>query len=104
MIDENTSDGYHTFKELYEHRMALTSALTRHVKAYRSLKHNDGTMFNDMFIVMFYIADKQCSYHYSIKDWEYFNHLEIREFAEEWNGHSSDDVINTLLEKDTNDI
>jgi len=28
MIDENTSDGYHTFKELYEHRMALTSTLT----------------------------------------------------------------------------
>jgi len=98
MIDENTTDDYHTFRELYEHRMALTSALTRHVKSYRSLKHNDGTMFDDMFIVVFYINGKQCSYHYPIRFWEFFDHCAIKEKAEEWDGHTSDDVIN-ILEK-----
>ena len=99
MIDENTSDGYHTFKELYEHRMALTVQVTKSLStmAYKSKKHSDGTMFDNYFIVVFYVDGKQCSYHYHLDNWKYFNHLDEVEFAEEWDGHTADDVVKICL-------
>lgn len=68
---ELISDGYHTFKELYAHRVKLFVALcnsvydrnknwnnNREVQSsyqenefpWKSLKHADGTMYNGMFI------------------------------------------------------
>jgi hypothetical protein len=88
------SDGCHTFEELYDHRMALTVQLTKHVPAYRAYKHNDGTMYKNYFVVMFYIDNKQCSYHYHMDNWGYFDHLETLLKAEVWDGHTAEDVLN----------
>ena len=45
------SDGYHTFDELYYHRMMLFSVIcnTYKDKAWKSWLHDDGTMYNDYF-------------------------------------------------------
>jgi hypothetical protein len=47
-IDENTSDGYHTFKELYEFRLLYNAslfnewALSNKYDVHKSKKHSDG--------------------------------------------------------------
>ena len=98
---DKLSDGYHTFDELYYHRMALTARLTHFIPAHRSRKHHDGTMFAYSFIVVFYVDHIQCSYHYNLKYWDLFDHIETREFADEWDGHTPEDVTKILLKKDT---
>ena len=44
------SDGYHTFDELYFHRMILFSIICKTFKdsSWRSRKHHDNTMFEDI--------------------------------------------------------
>ena len=44
----NISDGYHTFDELYYHRMILFSVICNQNKklAWKSWLHDDGTMFD----------------------------------------------------------
>lgn len=48
-----TSDGYHTFDELYHHRAVLFSVIvaTFPGRSWKSLHHHDGTMYDGMFIV-----------------------------------------------------
>ena len=92
-IDENTSDGYHTFKELYHHRMILFAALCKAYRllAWKSRKHHDGTMFgDDWFIVGIETPEGQYTYHYD-EGWELFDVREL-EFAPEWDGHKPDDI------------
>ena len=42
------SDGYHSYNELYKHRMILFSIICNqnHEVAWKSLLHHDGTMFD----------------------------------------------------------
>ena len=87
-----TSDGYHSFDELYDHRMSLTSALTQHVGGIKSKLHSDGDMFKDYFIIVFQLNGNQCSYHYHMDNWDCFDHLREVERAPEWNGHTANDV------------
>ena len=49
---KDISDKWHTFGDLYYHRMILTLALMRQNKdkAWKSKQHHDGTMFEDSFI------------------------------------------------------
>lgn len=96
-IDENTSDGYHTFKELYHHRMILFAALcnAHPDKAWKARKHHDGTMFGEeWFVVGIETLQGQYTYHYD-EGWELFNVKEL-EFAPEWDGHKPDDVDRLL--------
>lgn len=95
------SDGYHTFAELYAHRRALTAALARAfgAGAWRSRLHHDGTMYDGMFIVGFYLPNVgDVSYHYELKHWEEFEHVPVRKLAPHWDGHTSDDVVRRLLQ------
>jgi hypothetical protein len=100
---KDISDTYHTIGELYEHRMVLTAALfnTWHRNSYitcgKSWLHHDDTMFDGMFIVFAEIDGDQISYHYNADHWDLFDILEI-EKAPEWDGHSSDDVVASLIE------
>ena len=52
-ITGETSDGYHTFNELYHHRAVLFSVIVANYpdRAWKSKKHHDGTMYDGMFIV-----------------------------------------------------
>ncbi len=51
-VTGSTSDGYHTFDELYHHRAVLFSVIVAMFRgrSWKSLHHHDGTMYDGMFI------------------------------------------------------
>ncbi len=97
------SDGYHTFNELYEFRKLYNAALFNELgsrdpyMAHKSYKHADGELCfgGGWFIVTAYLNGKQISNHYENKDWNLFK-IEERQIADEWDGHTSQDVIERL--------
>ncbi len=103
-------DGYHTFGELYDHRITLFIALCRHMhellgienpgkfKTWRSKKHADGSSFDGWFIMgIGKEKGKQITYHLPLSRWEETHFVEENlEFAPEWDGHTSDDVLTRL--------
>lgn len=107
-IDENTSDGFHTFKELYQHRQALTMALFRALLndsgaglAWRSLLHHDGEVpfGGGWFIVGVELKGYgTITYHYEDKYWSDFNIPGVLtlERAPEWDGADADEVVMRL--------
>lgn len=92
------SDGYHTFNELYYHRMILFAVIcnTFPEKAWKSWKHSDGTMYDDYFIVGVTIEGVgDYSYHYHKDNWEFFKVKELPA-APEWDGHMPSDIRRLL--------
>lgn len=91
------SDGYHTFNELYYHRMILFATICNQnkEKASKSWKHHDGTMFEDYFIVGIDTPDGQFSYHYHKDHWHLFEVQEL-DLAPVWDGHEPKDVTRLL--------
>lgn len=97
-ITGETSDGYHTFNELYHHRAVLFSVIISIFpdRAWKSKKHHDGTMFDGMFIVGIDTPDGQATYHYDIDPyWEMFN-CRILDNAPEWDGHTPAQAIERI--------
>lgn len=96
-VNGSTSDGYHTFDELYHHRMILFSIICNQNKenAWKSLKHHDGTMYDDYFIVGITTTEGDYTYHYHIDNWHYFDVKELP-LAPEWDGHKPDDITRLL--------
>ena len=92
------SDGYHTFNELYYHRMCLFSIIVKQNKnlAWKSKLHSDGTMFDNYFIVGIDTPNGQATYHYHIEHWDMFDCVELSN-APEWDGHTAEDAIKRLL-------
>lgn len=87
------SDGYHTFDELYFHRMVLFSVVCNMNTYYswKSWKHHDGTMYDDYFIVGVNTPEGQYSYHCHKDHWDDFKVKEL-DSAPEWDGHEPSDV------------
>lgn len=97
-IDGDTSDGYHTFNELYHHRAILFSVIVKAFsdKAWKSLRHHDDTMYDGMFIVGIDTPDGQATYHYDIDPyWDIFECREL-ERAPEWDGHTPAQAIERI--------
>jgi hypothetical protein len=96
-IDGNTSDGYHTFNELYHHRMVLFSLICNTYKhlAWKSKLHADGTMYDNYFIVGVKTPEGDYTYHYHMDHWDMFEVAEIG-FAPEWDGHKPSDITRLL--------
>lgn len=97
-ITGETSDGYHTFNELYHHRAVLFSVIVANYKdlAWKSVRHHDGTMYDGMFIVGIDTPDGQATYHYNIDPyWDMFD-CKVREFAPEWDGHTPAQAIERI--------
>lgn len=109
------SDGYHTFEELYDHKITLYIALCKAIKGlsdlsfemgdnkdivipvWRSELHSDGSRYNGWFILgMKDLKGQQITYHLPIKEWENTNFAETFEKAPEWDGHTSQDVLNRI--------
>lgn len=92
------SDGYHTFNELYHHRAVLFSVICNSFKslAWKSKKHNDGTMYNGMFIVGIATPKGNATYHYDIEP--YWNMFDVKELdkAPEWDGHTPSEAIERI--------
>lgn len=98
VITGETSDGYHTFNELYHHRAVLFSVIIKAFpdRAWKARKHHDGSMYDGMFIVGIETPDGQATYHYDIEPyWDMFNCKEL-EYAPEWDGHTPDEAIRRI--------
>ena len=94
-INGETSDGYHTFNDLYHHRAVLFSVIVRDHQniAWKARKHHDGTMYDGMFIVGIETPKGQATYHYDLDPyWDMFD-CEERECAPEWDGHTPDEAV-----------
>ncbi len=97
-ITGDTSDGYHTFNELYRHRAILFSVICneRPDVAWKSKRHHDGTMYDGMFIVGIDTPEGQATYHYDIEPyWNLFRVKEL-ELAPEWDGHTPGEAIRRI--------
>lgn len=90
---DGISDGSHTFKELYEHRCKLFAVICNTYKdsAWKSKLHDDGTMYEDYFIVGITTKEGDYTYHYHINEWELFNVNEMNN-APKWDGHTARDI------------
>ena len=103
-IDGNTSDGYHTFNELYEFRKAYNVALFNEwasngkCSVHKSWRHNDGELCfgGGWFIVVAVLPQGQISNHYEAKDWGLFSVLETERALFEFDGHTGSDVVERL--------
>ena len=97
-ITGDTSDGYHTFNELYDHRAKLFSVIVRCFKdrSWKSKLHHDGTMYEGMFIVGIETSQGQATYHYDIDP--YWNVFDCKELARapEWGGHTPEQAISRI--------
>jgi hypothetical protein len=103
-IDGKTSDGYHTFNELYEFRKAYNAALFNEWAAggkcsvHKSWRHHDGELCfgGGWFIVVAVLPDGQISNHYEAKDWDLFAVPETERALFEFDGHTGADVVERL--------
>lgn len=94
LTKKDISDGSHTFGELYEHRTALFSVIcnTYKDKAWWSLLHADGTMFDDdLFIAGIETPDGQYTHHCKLSYLHWFQDLPQLAFAPEHDGHKPKD-------------
>jgi hypothetical protein len=96
-------DGYHTFEELYDHRITLYITLCAilrlhtNLPIWRSKKHSDGTEWKGWFILgISEMKGRQITYHLPIERWDETTYALTYEQAPEWDGHTSDDVISRL--------
>jgi len=105
-INGETSDGYHTFNELYRFRLLYNAALFNawvfapdvlRFDVHKSWRHYDGEecFGGGWFIVMATLPTGQISNHYEAKDWDLFQ-IPERERADEWDGHTASDVERRL--------
>lgn len=96
-ITGSTSDGYHTFDELYYHRMVLFSVICNTYKdsSWKSKLHFDGDMFDNYFIVGVDTPQGNYTYHYHIDHWSMFDVIEFPR-APEWDGHKPEDIVRLI--------
>jgi hypothetical protein len=95
----DVSDGYHTFDDLYRHRYALFVALAVSYPnlSWCSLLHDDGTMFEDSFIVGMDLPTGMISYHLPMREYEWVSKkIKVIGNAPKWDGHTPEDVIDRL--------
>ncbi len=100
------SDGYHTFDELYEHRYKLFAVMLclfqqRTInKTWMSKLHEDGSMYDDMFVAGATINDgENISYHLPMSEWEDLAEvIPVLDKAPPFDGHTSFDVLNSLTQ------
>lgn len=108
------SDGYHSFKELYDHRITLFVALARLCRTqelsvgtvllnpfvWRSKRHSDGEPCfgtgTQYVLGIGSFPGLQITYHIPIGRWDETNFAETLEKAPEWDGHTSEDVLERL--------
>lgn len=106
VITDDISDGYHTFGELYNHRISLFMLLCKVIAnngggVWKSKAHSDGSVWDGWFILGIYKENgRQITYHLPMSEWHKCYFAEDLDKAPDWDGHTSDDVIvriNTLL-------
>jgi hypothetical protein len=103
-VTGETSDGYHTFNELYEFRKVYNAALFNEWAAqgkygvHKSIRHHDGEecFGGGWFIVVALLPTGQISNHYEMADWDLFNVPSFDKAQYEFDGHTPQDVVTRL--------
>lgn len=109
-VRPHVSDGYHTFDELYDHRCLLWIFGLKYLKGglietgndqegdvWRTTKHSDGSEWGGWFLLGCCTEyGKQMTYHLPMKYWAYCNFAETLDQAPEFDGHSSNDVLERI--------
>jgi hypothetical protein len=97
------SDGYHTFSELYDHRVKLWIALCCLYKAldlgkvWRSKKHSDGAVWEGWFLLGIETTPgEQMTYHLPESEWEATGFAETLEIPSLFDGHGPKEVLERL--------
>lgn len=92
------SDGYHTFNELYDHRIALfiVLMLSHPELSWRSEMHADGSKMEGWFIAGMHLPTGDITYHLPMKYFYSMPGIKILDQAPEWDGHTPDDVVKRL--------
>jgi hypothetical protein len=104
IVGNDISDGYHTFDELYEHRITLWITLCRilaeecgSTDVWRSRLHSDGTHFEGWFVLGFaFRAGEQITYHLPLSRWDETLFARDLKCAPEWDGHTAADALARL--------
>lgn len=121
-ITEETSDGYHTFRELYKYRLLYNAALfnewavsdlangepgnsNHFYDVHKSWRHADGELAfgGDWFVVSAQLPTGQITNHYAAKYWDLFK-IPAVEKAGAWDGHTPQEAaerMEAMLRKDT---
>jgi hypothetical protein len=102
-INGDTSDGYHTFNELYNFRMLYNALLfnewarNNEHKVHKSKKHSDNEpcFGGEYFVVVASLPTGQITNHYKLKYWEVFD-IPEQDKADKWDGHTPQDVADRL--------
>jgi hypothetical protein len=122
--ENNISDGYHTFNELYEFRKMYNAVLFNEwgnpnttvrfldnkqfdgvgsstgvrYNVHKSWKHNDGELCfgGGWFIVSAMLPTGLISNHYKAEDWDLFKVPEVEKALYKFDGHTGNDVLNRL--------
>lgn len=105
-VTGETSDGYHTFNELYDFRKAYNAllynewacAMPVRFDVHKSWKHSDGELAfgGGWFVVVAETPMGQITNHYEEIDWDKFQVPE-KETANEWDGHTAQEALNRLI-------
>lgn len=110
LYDKNIDlvDEYHTMEELYDFRMIYNALLFNEwykyredIEVYKSKRHHDGRLCFDgnWFIVVAILPNgEQVTNHYKLDYWDYFKIPSFDKVKDEFDGHSSQDVIDRLSE------
>lgn len=102
---ENLSDGYHTFKELYDYRMIYNALWFNELAlnhpeyhVHKSRKHHDGEncFGGGWFIVMAELPTGQISNHYEEQYWDLFK-IPEKEKSNEWDGHTPQQAYKRMI-------
>lgn len=93
-ITEDTSDGWHTFKDLYHHRALLFSVIVSNYRdlCWKSKRHHDGKLLDWNFIVGIDTPWGQASYHYGMDYWDLFD-CKVLERAPYYDGYRADESV-----------
>ena len=104
-VDTNSiSDGYHTFAELYEHRIELWITLCRTLRnlkypVWRCLQHSDGSKFEGWFVLgvggdgLGTHQMRQITYHLPLSRWEECSFAHELALPPVFDGHTPADVL-----------
>lgn len=87
------NDTYHSFDDLYKHRTILSALLFLNFPySWKSKIHEDGTMYDGMFVTGFPTPTGMVSYHYDLEYWDLFKIPEIPH-APHFDGYTDNDVL-----------
>ncbi len=102
VVSGETSDGYHTFNELYAHRCSLFALLLNtydvvalEATAFKTWRNSEGEVWDGWFIAGLNTKYGQITYHLPAGLWDLLYVPEV-ERNTDYDGHTSQDVITRL--------